>query len=277
MATHRPIDVLPDRTADTLAGWLQARPGVQIVCRDQTALAPARTASAPAPRTRSKWRTGGTCGPTSARRWTRRSALIVPGCASPRSRPLPPPPRPEADPAPPRELLDAHGHERPLVVRTQERYDEVQALRASGLSLNAISRTLGLTFRTTRRFANAASVKGVAGRRLQPGQRAGRVQALPDPPVERGLHQRRPAPRRTPSPGLEGQPAHRPGLPAPVPHPAGERGRATTSAQAPARGHLDHDRPRPSGRRGPRPAQGGPGPLPGAERPLPSRCARSPR
>lgn len=32
---RRPIDVLPDRTSETLASWLVAHPGVQIVCRDR--------------------------------------------------------------------------------------------------------------------------------------------------------------------------------------------------------------------------------------------------
>jgi transposase len=32
--THARLDVLPDRTADTLEAWLRAHPGIDIVCRD---------------------------------------------------------------------------------------------------------------------------------------------------------------------------------------------------------------------------------------------------
>jgi transposase len=36
-ATHRRVDVLPDRRASTLAGWLREHPGVRMVCRDGSA------------------------------------------------------------------------------------------------------------------------------------------------------------------------------------------------------------------------------------------------
>ena len=57
----------------------------------------------------------------------------------------------EAEPAERPRTVDSYRNERPLVARTQERYAQVQALKNNGASLNAISRELGLAFRTARK------------------------------------------------------------------------------------------------------------------------------
>jgi len=56
----------------------------------------------------------------------------------------------------PDRTLDVNGHPRPLVARKQQRHAAIHQLRAQGHSLTAISRQLGVCFRTVQRYAAAS-------------------------------------------------------------------------------------------------------------------------
>ncbi|GAA2557149.1 ISL3-like element IS466 family transposase [Winogradskya consettensis] len=138
MDTHRPIDVLAGRTAETFAAWLPAHPGVQVICRDRGGAYAegARTGAPQAIQVADRYHL-----------WAHRGCLTEPT-----------PPQPVAAnsvvPLPDR-MLDVDGQLRPLVARKQQRHAAIQQLRAQGLSLTAISRQLGVCFRTVQRYADA--------------------------------------------------------------------------------------------------------------------------
>lgn len=157
MATHRPVDVLPDREADTLAAWLREHPEIQVVCRDRAgAYANGIAAGAP----------GAIQVADRLHLWKNlceaagKTVTAHHGCL----RPTPEPQQHVENievlaPAPPiAEPVAATAPERRLVTRTRQRFEAVQGRLAAGMSRSAISRELNLDIQTVRRFANATGL-----------------------------------------------------------------------------------------------------------------------
>lgn len=154
MATHQPVDVLPDREAETVAAWLREHPGTEVVCRDRSS-AYAQAAATAAPEAIQVadrfhlWKN--LCEAVGKTVNAHHSCL----------REAPPaPPEPATEPVlEPQAPIAAPARSRRLVTRTRERFELVHTRLEAGCSLSAISRELNLDRHTVRRFANAACVE----------------------------------------------------------------------------------------------------------------------
>jgi transposase len=160
ITTHRPLDLLADRTSETLAAWLREHPDVQVVCRDRAgAYAEGIRVGAPdAVQVADRWHL-----------WHNLVEAVEKLVRQHHTDLREPAPdqrlhTPDADtgvqtaPAGPEDTQAGTTSPTRLAVRTQQRYAAVQALVGSGTSVSAISQTLGLDRKTVRRFARAGSV-----------------------------------------------------------------------------------------------------------------------
>jgi transposase len=155
MDTHRPVDVLPDREADSLAAWLQAHPGAEIICRDRAGAYAdgARTGAPDATQVADRWHVWHNLGEAV-------EAVVVAhraGLAEPPTTPALPR-APQHEP-PTKDATPLLRKETRLVTRTRERYTEVQLLLADGASRAEVGRRLGLDPQTVRRFADATGIE----------------------------------------------------------------------------------------------------------------------
>ncbi|MFE7532586.1 ISL3 family transposase [Kitasatospora sp. NPDC057542] len=180
--TRRPVDLLPDREAATLARWLTEHPGVEVICRDRaTGYAEGARLGAPnAVQVADRWHLFHNLTEAVERCVTRHSTQLREPAHVP---------TPEESAAALAELekitttakADRGAHR--YADRTRERHDAVHTLLDQGLSRREISRRLGLARGTVRRFAHAE-----APEELVVGKWQGRASVLDD--YKPYLHQR---------------------------------------------------------------------------------------
>jgi transposase len=186
METHQPVDVLPDREAGTLAAWLQAHPGVEVICRDRAGAYAdgARTGAPQAIQVADRFHLWHNLAEHVEKTVTRHHTCLT--------QPATEPVEAVADHVqPPADLQQVaaetarqSAEQGRLVERTRQRYEQVQALHTQGMSLKAIVRELGLARETVRRFARARNVE-----ELLATAHVGSRPSILDPFVDH-LHQR---------------------------------------------------------------------------------------
>ncbi|MEV0372502.1 ISL3 family transposase [Streptomyces sp. NPDC050636] len=150
--TRRPVDLLPDREASSLAAWLAQRPGVEVVCRDRAPFfAEGAAAGAPqAVQVADRWHLWHNLSEAAERSVAQhRRCLRVLAPAAPQ-------PEPEAVPdADPSASPWPRGHR--FADRSRARHAAVHDLLKAGHSRRSVQRQLGMTYRTVKQFANAAT------------------------------------------------------------------------------------------------------------------------
>ncbi|MDG3005942.1 ISL3 family transposase [Paludisphaera mucosa] len=150
LETRRVIDLLPDREATTLSAWLRARPGIEVVARDRSnAYALAAGEAAPAAvQVADRWHLLKNIREALQRALQQRSRAIreLPGGATGSPEPGggsdPPASRPEAG-------RSANQEAR------RSRFEEVRRLHREGASLRAITRAVGVHYRTVERYVRS--------------------------------------------------------------------------------------------------------------------------
>lgn len=169
MDTHRPVDVLPDRAAATLAAWLIGHPGIEVICRDRAGAYAegARTGAPTAIQVADRWHLYKNLAEAVEKIVARHRHdldgniednpdpdLGLPGSAPSQSTPemLAPEHLPEEGNA--AALSPAAGR---MITRTiectMERHEAVHKLLAAGRTRAQVSRELGLDPHTVRRYA----------------------------------------------------------------------------------------------------------------------------
>jgi transposase len=170
LETRAVIDLLPDRTADTLATWLRRHPEVEVVTRDRAgAYAEGIRRGAPqAMQVADRFHLRKNASDALERYLTRQHAALRQAAQGDAA---------VGDGAvevamPPDQAVPAADEQPERRARRLARYEEVVALRAAGASCRAIAARVGLGQRTVQRWLQAGRFPERRRRSERPGQAA---------------------------------------------------------------------------------------------------------
>jgi transposase len=158
LETRRPVDLVPERDAETLATWLRAHPGVEIIVRDRSeAYAEGASQGAPdaiqiADRFHLVQNAGAALEEVLRGRPQQVTVPLTAAGPLPADSPTAHPGtvEPAVDPPAPRSAAERQRAERRAA--RLARWEDIRARRAAGQSISQIARELGMERKTIRRY-----------------------------------------------------------------------------------------------------------------------------
>jgi transposase len=175
---HQVVDLLPDRTQETLAAWLRAHPGVEIVSRDRAeAYAAGIRQGAPhAKQVTDRWHLVKNLGQALEHLLEAHRAALKQATQPPSTPPAQETPE-EPETVPPSSSSSLSRQQARLQQEKQQRrqsrvqrYDEVRTLFAQGWNISAIAHHLNLARKTVRKLASSATFPERKERAARPCQ-----------------------------------------------------------------------------------------------------------
>jgi transposase len=173
---HCPVDLLPDRSADTVCAWLQAHPGVEIVSRDRAPeyIDGINRGAPEATQVADRFHLLRNLKEALQRLLDQNQACLYAAAADPGVRSAQPPVpelQPALESAPPQEAVDsalqtqAEQRRQAARERRQARYQAVIDLHQQGIKMRAIARQLKMSRETVRRYLRAGGFPETRQRR----------------------------------------------------------------------------------------------------------------